>query len=110
MEILLGLVVLLGGLMLGVRHGGIGLAVINGIAVVIFTFVFGYKPGKPPIDVMLIIMAVVTCAGTLQTAGGLNVMLKYAEKFLRSNPNYDLVVDCSLWHRTCSVYDYADYL
>ncbi|MBQ5732061.1 MAG: anaerobic C4-dicarboxylate transporter, partial [Selenomonadaceae bacterium] len=86
MEILLGLVVLLGGLMLGVRHGGIGLAVINGIAVVIFTFVFGYKPGKPPIDVMLIIMAVVTCAGTLQTAGGLNVMLKYAEKFLRSNP------------------------
>lgn len=86
MEILLGLVVLLGGLILGVRHGGIGLAVINGIAVVIFTFVFGYKPGKPPIDVMLIIMAVVTCAGTLQTAGGLNVMLKYAEKFLRSNP------------------------
>lgn len=64
MEILLGLVVLLGGLMIGVRHGGIGLAVINGIAVVIFTFVFGYKPGKPPIDVMLIILAVVTCAGT----------------------------------------------
>lgn len=86
MEILLGLIVLLGGLMIGVRHGGIGLAVINGIAVVIFTFVFGYKPGKPPIDVMLIILAVVTCAGTLQTAGGLNVMLKYAEKFLRSNP------------------------
>lgn len=86
MEILLGLIVLLGGLMIGVRHGGIGLAVINGIAVVIFTFMFGYQPGKPPIDVMLIIMAVVTCAGTLQTAGGLNVMLKYAEKFLRSNP------------------------
>lgn len=86
MEILLGLIVLLGGLMIGVRHGGIGLAVINGIAVMIFTFAFGYKPGKPPIDVMLIIMAVVTCAGTLQTAGGLNVMLKYAERFLRSNP------------------------
>ena len=30
MEILLGLIVLLGGLMIGVRHGGIGLAVING--------------------------------------------------------------------------------
>lgn len=86
MEMLLGLIVILGGLMIGVRHGGIGLAVINGIAVVIFTFLFGYKPGKPPIDVMLIIMAVVTCAGILQTAGGLNVMLKYAEKFLRSNP------------------------
>ena len=86
MEIMSGLIVLLGALMLGVRHGGIGLALINGMAVVIFTFVYGYKPGKPPVDVMLIIMTVVTCAGVLQAAGGLNVMLKYAEKFLRSNP------------------------
>ncbi len=85
---LLGFLVLLACLIIGVRHGGIGLAVISGIGLVIFTFVFGYKPGKPPIDVMLIIMAVVTCAGFLQTSGGLTVMLKYAEKFLRSNPKH----------------------
>ncbi|MBQ7477713.1 MAG: anaerobic C4-dicarboxylate transporter [Selenomonadaceae bacterium] len=85
---LLGFVVLLACLVVGVRHGGIGLAVISGIGLIIFTFVFGYKPGKPPIDVMLIIMAVVTCAGFLQTSGGLTVMLKYAEKFLRSNPKH----------------------
>ena len=86
MEMLLGFVVLILCLLVGVRHGGLGLAVISGIGLVVFTFVFGYKPGKPPIDVMLIIMAVVTCAGFLQTSGGLTVMLKYAEKFLRSNP------------------------
>lgn len=86
MEMLFGFVVLIICLLVGVRHGGLGLAVISGIGLVIFTFVFGYKPGKPPIDVMLIIMAVVTCAGFLQTSGGLTVMLKYAEKFLRSNP------------------------
>ena len=86
MEMLFGFVVLLACLVIGVRHGGLGLAVISGIGLVIFTFVFGYKPGKPPIDVMLIIMAVVTCAGFLQTSGGLTVMLKYAEMFLRSNP------------------------
>ena len=86
MEMLLGFLVLLACLLVGVRHGGLGLAVISGIGLVIFTFVFGYKPGKPPVDVMLIIMAVVTCAGFLQTSGGLTVMLKYAEKFLRSNP------------------------
>ena len=86
MEMALGFVVLLACLLVGVRHGGLGLAVISGIGLVIFTFVFGYKPGKPPVDVMLIIMAVVTCAGFLQTSGGLTVMLKYAEKFLRSNP------------------------
>ncbi|MBR6343273.1 MAG: anaerobic C4-dicarboxylate transporter [Selenomonadaceae bacterium] len=86
MEMLIGFIVLLACLVVGVRHGGIGLAVISGIGLVIFTFVFGYKPGKPPVDVMLIIMAVVTCAGFLQTSGGLTVMLKYAEKLLRSNP------------------------
>lgn len=42
-------------------------------------FVFHYKPGTPPIGVMLTILAVVTCAGFLQTSGGLTVMLKYAE-------------------------------
>lgn len=86
MEMLFGFIVLLACLLIGVRHGGLGLAVISGIGLVIFTFVFQYKPGKPPVDVMLIIMAVVTCAGFLQTSGGLTVMLKYAEKFLRSNP------------------------
>ncbi|WP_033171005.1 anaerobic C4-dicarboxylate transporter [Selenomonas sp. ND2010] len=86
MEMLLGFLVLLACLVVGVRHGGIGLAVVSAIGLIIFTFVFGYKPGTPPVSVMLTIMAVVTCAGFLQTAGGLTVMLKYAEQFLRSNP------------------------
>ena len=86
MEMLIGFLVLLACLIIGVRHGGIGLAVISGVGLVIFTFVFGYKPGSPPIDVMLTILAVVTCAGFLQTSGGLTVMLKYAEQFLRNNP------------------------
>ena len=57
---LLGLIVLLACLVFGVRHGGIGLAVISGIGLVIFTFVFGYKPGTPPIGVMLTILAPLT--------------------------------------------------
>ncbi len=88
MEIILGFLVLMVCLVLGIRHGGIGLAAISGIGLMLYTFVFGYKPGKPPIDVMLTIMAVVTCAGFLQASGGLTVMLKYAEKFLRNNPKH----------------------
>lgn len=101
MEMLLGFIVLLTCLVVGVRHGGIGLAVISGIGLIIFTFGFGYKPGKPPIDVMLIIMAVVTCAGFLQTSGGLTVMLKYAERFLRSNPKHiTILAPLTTWFLT----------
>ncbi|MBD3879655.1 MAG: anaerobic C4-dicarboxylate transporter [Quinella sp. 1Q5] len=88
MEMFLGFLVLLCCLIVGVRHGGIGLAVISGIGLVVYVFVFGYKPGTPPIAVMLTILAVVTCAGFLQTSGGLTVMLQYAEKFLRNNPKH----------------------
>ena len=101
MEMLVGFLVLLACLLVGVRHGGIGLAVISGIGLVTFTFVFGYKPGTPPIDVMLTILAVVTCAGFLQTSGGLTVMLKYAEKFLRNNPKHvTILAPLTTWFLT----------
>jgi anaerobic C4-dicarboxylate transporter DcuB len=101
MELILGFLVLLSCLLIGVRHGGIGLAAISGVGLLIFTFVFGYKPGNPPIDVMLTIMAVVTCAGFLQTSGGLTVMLKYAEKLLRSNPKYvTILAPITTWFLT----------
>ncbi len=101
MEMLLGFIVLLGCLFLGIKHGGIGLAVISGIGLTLYTFVFHYKPGTPPIGVMLTILAVVTCAGFLQTSGGLTVMLKYAEKFLRNNPKHiTILAPVTTWFLT----------
>lgn len=85
MEIL-GFLILIACLVVGVRFGGLGLAAVSGIGLSIFVFGIGLVPGKPPIDVMLTIMAVVTCSGFLQASKGLDVMLKYAEKLLRKNP------------------------
>lgn len=39
MEMLLGFIILLGCLFLGIKHGGIGLAVISGIGLTLYTFV-----------------------------------------------------------------------
>lgn len=83
---LLGFIILIACLVVGVHYGGLGLAAVSGIGLVFFVFVVGLVPGKPPIDVMLTIMAVVTCSGFLQASKGLDVMLKYAEKLLRKNP------------------------
>jgi anaerobic C4-dicarboxylate transporter DcuB len=88
MFMFLGFVVLILCLVIGVKRGGIGLAAISAIGLVFFIFVMHLKPGKPPVDVMLTIMAVVVCSAFLQASKGLDVMLKYAEKFLRSNPKY----------------------
>ncbi|MDD6087830.1 MAG: anaerobic C4-dicarboxylate transporter [Desulfovibrionaceae bacterium] len=88
MELLLGFLLLLLCLIIGVKHGGFGLSVLSGIGIVIYVFLFGYAPGKPPVNVMLVILAVVLCSGFLQTSGGLTVMLKFAEKLLRNNPKF----------------------
>lgn len=78
--------VLLLAIYIGIRVGGIGLGLIGGTGVTVFTFAFGMKPGSPPIDVMLIILAVVAASATLHAAGGLTYMVQLAEKLLRKHP------------------------
>jgi len=73
-------------LYLGSRYGGIGLGAISGIGLAVEVFIFKMPPTSPPIEVMLIIMAVVTCAAILEAAGGLKYMLQVAERLLRSRP------------------------
>jgi anaerobic C4-dicarboxylate transporter DcuB len=80
--------VLLLAIFIGIRVGGMGLGLIGGTGVTVFTFAFGMKPGGPPIDVMLIIVAVVAASATLHAAGGLTYMVQLAEKLLRKHPKY----------------------
>lgn len=75
-------------IVIGARLGGIGLGVMGGIGLAILTFVFGLQPTTPPIDVMLMIAAVITAASCMQAAGGLDYMVKIAERILRRNPEH----------------------
>lgn len=79
--------VVLAAIFIGARLGGIGLGVMGGLGLAILTFVFHLQPTAPPIDVMLMITAVVTAAGVLQAAGGLDYLVSLAEKILRNNPD-----------------------
>ncbi|EJU32263.1 transporter, anaerobic C4-dicarboxylate uptake (Dcu) family [Capnocytophaga sp. CM59] len=80
------LLVVLAAIFIGARVGGIGLGIFGMMGLGVLVFGFGLKPGNPPIDVMLIIVAVITAAATLQAAGGLDYLVKVAEKILRRNP------------------------
>lgn len=88
-------------LLVGTRYGGMGLGLISGIGLFILTFIFGLEPGKPPVDVMLTILAVIGCAAVLQTAGGLNVMMQFAERLLRKHPQHiTLLAPFTTWSLT----------
>ena len=83
---LLQLLFVLAAIIVGARLGGIGLGVMGGVGLAILTFVFGLQPTAPPIDVMLMIAAVISAASCMQAAGGLDFMVKLAERSLRRNP------------------------
>ncbi|MGL5957543.1 MAG: anaerobic C4-dicarboxylate transporter family protein [Phocaeicola sp.] len=84
---LLQLLFVLVAIILGARLGGIGLGVLGGLGLTLLTFVFGLQPTAPPIDVMLMIVAVISAASSMQAAGGLDYLVKVAEKLLRKNPS-----------------------
>ena len=88
MDFLSELAIILTCLFYGARKGGVALGLLSGIGLVILVFVFQLSPGKPPVDVMLTIIAVVAASATLQASGGLEVVLWGVEKLLRRNPRF----------------------
>ena len=82
------LLIVLLALYVGSRYGSLALGAISGIGLAILVFGFGLKPGTPPTDVIYIIIAAVTCAGTLQASGGMDWMIQVAEKMLRKHPDH----------------------
>lgn len=80
------LLTVLAALALGARSGGIFLGIAGGIGLAFLVFVFGLAPSSPPIDVMLIITAVIVAASVLQVAGGMEYLISVAERILRSSP------------------------
>ncbi|MCI5851748.1 MAG: anaerobic C4-dicarboxylate transporter family protein [Sutterellaceae bacterium] len=71
---------------LGGRFGGVGLGAAGGLGVSILVLLFGLKPSSPPVSTILIIVAVIACTSILQGAGGLDWMVKIAERMLRKWP------------------------
>ena len=73
-------------IMVGARIGGIGLGLMGGIGLAVLAFLFDVQPTSPPIDVMLMILAVVSAAACMQAAGGMDYLVQVAERILRKNP------------------------
>lgn len=86
------LLFVLAAIIVGARLGGIGLGVMGGVGMAVLVFIFGLQPTSPPIDVMLMIAAVISAAAAMQAAGGLDYLVKLAEKLLRKNPSQVTII------------------
>jgi anaerobic C4-dicarboxylate transporter DcuA/anaerobic C4-dicarboxylate transporter DcuB len=83
---ILELAVVLGAIVMGTRSSGVALGIWGGFGVAVLVFVFQLEPGSPPVDAMLIIIAVVLTASMMQVAGGIDWMVTVAAKAIRSRP------------------------
>ena len=88
MRVAIELLIFFACILIGARRGGIALGTIAGIGLAIFVFVFALPPGGPPPGVLGMIIAVITALATMQAAGGLDYLVSFAERVMRSRPQY----------------------
>ena len=90
--IFLQFVVVLAAIWMGARYSGVGLGLWGAVGLLVLVVGFGVAPTSPPIDVMLIILAVIMAASVMDAAGGIDFLVRVAERIIRANPKYVTIV------------------
>ena len=91
-SIVLQFLVVLAAIWLGARSSGVGLGLWGAVGLLVLVVAFGVSPTSPPIDVMLIILAVIMAASVMEAAGGIDFLVRIAERVIRANPKYVTIV------------------
>jgi anaerobic C4-dicarboxylate transporter DcuA len=84
--------VVLAAIWLGARYSGVGLGLWGAVGLLVLVVGFGVTPTSPPVDVMLIILAVIMAASVMDAAGGIDFLVRIAERVIRANPKYVTIV------------------
>ena len=92
LSIVLQFAVVLAAIWMGARFSGVGLGLWGAVGLLVLIVVFGINPTSPPIDVMLIILAVIMAASVMDAAGGIDFLVRVAERIIRANPKYVTIV------------------
>lgn len=92
LAIVLQFVIVLAAIWMGSRSSGVGLGLWGAVGLLILVVCFGVSPTSPPIDVMLIILAVIMAASVMDAAGGIDFLVRIAERVIRANPKYVTIV------------------
>src|SRR4051812_21628345 len=77
---------------MGARAGGVGLGLWGAVGVLVLIAGFGVPPGAIPGEVILIVLTVIMAASAMEVAGGVDFLVRVAERIIRKNPKQGTIV------------------
>jgi anaerobic C4-dicarboxylate transporter DcuA len=91
-RLILEFVVLIGVLAMGARTGGVGLGLWGAVGLLILVVGFDVAPASIPGEVLLIVFTVIMAASAMEVAGGIDFLVRVAERIIRKNPKQITIV------------------
>lgn len=92
LKLLLEFVVILGVLLIGARAGGVALGLWGAVGLLVLVVGFGVPPGAIPGEVLIIVLTVIMAASAMEVAGGVDFLVRVAERIIRKNPKQVTIV------------------
>ena len=84
--------VLLGAIAMGARVGGVGLGLWGAMGLLVLVVGFDIAPANIPGEVLLIVFTVIMAASAMEVAGGIDFLVRVAERIIRKNPKQITIV------------------
>lgn len=91
-KLILEFTVLIGALLMGARTSGVGLGLWGAVGLLVLVAGFGVPPGAIPGEVLIIVLTVIMAASAMEVAGGIDFLVRTAERIIRKNPRQVTIV------------------
>jgi anaerobic C4-dicarboxylate transporter DcuA len=92
LKLILEFVILIGALFMGARAGGVALGLWGAVGLLVLVVGFGIPPGAIPGEVLIIVLTVIMAASAMEVAGGIDFLVRVAERIIRKNPKQVTIV------------------
>src|SRR5215471_14641251 len=77
---------------MGARSGGVGLGLWGAVGLLVLVGGFGVPPGAIPGEVLIIVLTVIMAASAMEVAGGVDFLVRVAERIIRKNPRQVTII------------------
>jgi anaerobic C4-dicarboxylate transporter DcuA len=91
-RLILEFLVILGALAMGARMGGVGLGLWGAVGLLVLVVGFDVAPASIPGEVLLIVLTVIMAASAMEVAGGIDFLVRVAERIIRKNPKQITII------------------